>query len=134
MAPSNRASRPTCSSSPATRSTRPAGCAARSSTGGPAMRIEKNCKLQIANCKLQNRNTAFYPVMIVVIALSSLGIASAQDKKPAAAKAPSVAIVGADIYTITKGVIKNGTILIQDGKIVRVGTDISIPDGAIRID
>jgi imidazolonepropionase-like amidohydrolase len=59
--------------------------------------------------------------------------AVAQDKKPAA-KSPPIAIVGADIYTITKGIIKNGTILIQDGKILRVGTDIPIPDGAIRID
>ncbi len=55
--------------------------------------------------------------------------------KPAAKKVgPVTAIVGADIYTVTKGVIKNGIVLVQDGKILKVGKEIAIPDGAIRID
>ena len=53
---------------------------------------------------------------------------------PKEVKKPVTAIVGADVYTITKGVIRNGIILIQDGKILKVGQDIAIPEGAIRID
>ena len=64
--------------------------------------------------------------------------AAAQDqKKPDAtkeAKKPVIAIVGADIYTVTKGTIRGGIVLIQDGKIIRAGQDIAIPEGATRID
>src|SRR6266404_3099859 len=185
MAPSNRARRPTCSSSPATRSTRPAGCAARSSTGGPAMRTERSGMVKVGmhlawrrtpppspprsgegrlsltvrhglgrekptirstvpddrpsphrggeGEGLRRIRTAWGPITLALI-LGLGSFAHAQDQKPAAAKSPPIAIVGADIYTITKGIIKNGTILVQDGKILRVGTDIPIPDGAIRID
>ncbi|MFL5341418.1 MAG: amidohydrolase family protein [Gemmataceae bacterium] len=68
------------------------------------------------------------------VALGLVSPAAAQETKPAAKKSPPIAIVGAEIYTVTKGIIKNGTILIQDGKIVQVGTDVAVPDGAIRID
>ncbi len=53
---------------------------------------------------------------------------------PKEVKKPITAIVGADIYTVTKGVIRNGIVLIQDGKILKVGQDVTIPEGAIRID
>lgn len=58
-------------------------------------------------------------------------------KKPAPPKDPKkqiTAIVGADIYTVTRGVIRGGTVLMQDGKILKVGQDISIPADATRID
>jgi imidazolonepropionase-like amidohydrolase len=53
---------------------------------------------------------------------------------PKEVKKPITAIVGADVYTVTKGVIRNGVVLIQDGKILKVGQDVVIPEGAIRID
>jgi imidazolonepropionase-like amidohydrolase len=53
---------------------------------------------------------------------------------PKEVKKPITAIVGADIYTVTKGVIRNGVVLIQDGKILKVGQDVAIPEGAVRID
>ncbi|MDH4238344.1 MAG: amidohydrolase family protein [Phycisphaerae bacterium] len=40
------------------------------------------------------------------------------------------AIKGGDLYTITSGIIKNGTILIEDGKISRIGQNIEIPKNA----
>jgi imidazolonepropionase-like amidohydrolase len=40
------------------------------------------------------------------------------------------AIKGGDLYTITSGIIKNGTILIKDGKIWRLGQDIEVPKNA----
>lgn len=44
------------------------------------------------------------------------------------------AIVNGTIFTITNGVIKNGRILIEDGKIKAVGTDISLPEDTEIID
>src|SRR5439155_8792753 len=53
-----------------------------------------------------------------------------------AAKAPGAvtAIVGADIHTVTQGVIRNGVVLVQDGKILRVGQDVPVPKDATVID
>jgi imidazolonepropionase-like amidohydrolase len=45
-----------------------------------------------------------------------------------------LAIKGGKIYTITKGLIEKGTILIDEGKIVEVGADVTVPDGAEVID
>jgi imidazolonepropionase-like amidohydrolase len=44
------------------------------------------------------------------------------------------AYVGADAYTVTKEVIRNSTILIQDGKILKIGQDMEIPEGATVVD
>jgi hypothetical protein len=51
-----------------------------------------------------------------------------------AAEEKITAIQGGDLYTITSGIIRNGTILIEDGKISRIGQGIRIPEGAKRID
>ncbi len=40
------------------------------------------------------------------------------------------AIVGGKVYTITNGVIENGTVLIEDGKILEVGENIEVPSDA----
>jgi imidazolonepropionase-like amidohydrolase len=44
------------------------------------------------------------------------------------------AIKGGDLYTITSGVIHNGTILIKDGTIWRIGRDLEIPKDANVVD
>lgn len=49
-------------------------------------------------------------------------------------RAGTFAIVGARIVTVTGPVIENGTIVIQNGKIAAVGSGISAPSGAERID
>ena len=58
--------------------------------------------------------------------------------KPAEAKpgkkAAYTALVGGDVYTVTKGVIKNGTVLLKDDKIQRVGASVDLPEGTTRID
>lgn len=59
---------------------------------------------------------------------------AAKPVQPKEPKKPITAVVGADIYTVTRGVIRGGTLLIQDGKILKVGNDVSIPEGAIRIE
>lgn len=58
--------------------------------------------------------------------------AATSDKKDEAKQV--TAIVGGDIYTVTKEVIRRGTILVQDGKILKVGQDIKVPEGATVID
>jgi imidazolonepropionase-like amidohydrolase len=45
-----------------------------------------------------------------------------------------LAIKGGKIYTITNGVIDEGTILIEDGKIKSVGKSVKVPEGAEVID
>jgi dihydroorotase len=71
--------------------------------------------------------------------------AAAQDKAKDAKKAatpaakgkspgPVTAVVGADVYTVTRGVVRNGVVLVQDGKILRVGQDVAVPKGATVID
>jgi imidazolonepropionase-like amidohydrolase len=45
-----------------------------------------------------------------------------------------VAIVNARILTVTKGEIAKGTVLIANGKILEVGADVKVPEGARIID
>src|SRR5277367_5052625 len=50
------------------------------------------------------------------------------------AAAPPVVIQNATIMTVTKGTIDKGSVVLQDGKIVAVGTKVNIPVGATIID
>lgn len=43
-------------------------------------------------------------------------------------------IQGGDIQTVTQGVIREGVIVIRDGKIDEIGADVEIPEGATVID
>ena len=45
-----------------------------------------------------------------------------------------VALTGGDVHTVTQGVHKGGTVLVQGGKILRVGTGFALPEGTVRID
>ncbi len=49
-------------------------------------------------------------------------------------KSSQIAIVGGTILTITKGIIPDGVVLIEDGKIKGVGKDLSIPSGSTVIE
>lgn len=44
------------------------------------------------------------------------------------------AIVGGDVYTVTRGVLKGGTVLLKGDKIHRVGAAVDLPEGAKKID
>jgi hypothetical protein len=55
--------------------------------------------------------------------------------KPAETKkAVYTALLGGDVYTVTKGVLKNGTVLLKDDRIHRVGASVDLPEGTTRID
>ncbi len=47
---------------------------------------------------------------------------------------PYLAIVGAEIHTVSDGVIPSGTVLCKNGRILKVGRRVSVPDGARVID
>lgn len=49
-------------------------------------------------------------------------------------KAGTFALTNANIETVTKGVINNGTVIISGGKITAVGTNVPVPQGAEVID
>ncbi|MGI8510446.1 MAG: amidohydrolase family protein [Gemmatimonadaceae bacterium] len=51
-----------------------------------------------------------------------------------ALQAQTVAVTGATIYPVSGAPIQNGTVLVRDGKIVAVGSDVAIPANAQRID
>ncbi|MGH7657825.1 MAG: hypothetical protein ACREL6_06280, partial [Gemmatimonadales bacterium] len=51
-----------------------------------------------------------------------------------AAHAQTIAITGGTVYPVSGPKMENATVLIQDGEIVAVGTDVSVPAGAERID
>ena len=69
------------------------------------------------------RMLLFAPVISLAFAFS-----------PLSAAGEVTAIRGGDLYTITGGIIKNGTILIKDGKISDIGQNIEIPEKAKVID
>jgi imidazolonepropionase-like amidohydrolase len=48
--------------------------------------------------------------------------------------AQTIAITGAKVYPVSSAPIENGTVIIRDGKIVAVGSNVTIPSGAQRID
>jgi imidazolonepropionase-like amidohydrolase len=49
-------------------------------------------------------------------------------------KTGTFALTNATIQTVTKGVIENGTVIISNGKITAVGTNVTVPSGAQQID
>ena len=65
------------------------------------------------------------------IALAFASSLHAQNPK---AKQGTFALTNASIETVTKGIINNGTVVIRDGKIEAVGTNVQIPQGAEVID
>ena len=48
-------------------------------------------------------------------------------------QAPALALKGATLYTVTNGIVTNGILVIQDGKIVAVGpsSEVTVPDGTV---
>lgn len=68
-------------------------------------------------------STAF---LVVALALAAT--------RPAQAQAPTIAIVGGSVHPVSGPRLDNATVLIRDGRVAAVGTDIAIPDDAQRID
>lgn len=61
--------------------------------------------------------------------------AAAPAPEPAAtAESPWLAIVGGDVYTVTEGVVRGGTVLCREGRILAVAPGLRVPEGARVVD
>ncbi len=81
------------------------------------------------------KSKRFVAACVSVILGSVLAIAQSDgSQQNKTGRAGTFAIVGAKIFTVSGGVIDNGTVVIQNGKITAVGAGVSIPAGAERID
>lgn len=83
-------------------------------------------------------NTTIRGAMLA-LAIGQAGVLGAQANpagaaRPAAPAAPPVAIVGARIHPVSGPVIENGTVIIRDGRIAAIGTNIAVPADAQRVD
>jgi imidazolonepropionase-like amidohydrolase len=67
-------------------------------------------------------------------ALVASAIAGAQVTTPVAPQSQPVVLRGATIHTVTQGVIQNGTIVLDRGKIIAIGTNVAIPRAAKIVD
>lgn len=72
-----------------------------------------------------------FKIMALLVFSVGFQLAEAQVEK---AKKGMYALTNATIETVTKGTIQNGTLLINDGKILDLGTAVSIPKDATTID
>ncbi|MCE2733839.1 MAG: amidohydrolase family protein [Chryseotalea sp.] len=70
-------------------------------------------------------------IAIAIALFLTLSYTFAQSPK---GKYGTFALTHATVYTVTKGIINNGTVIIRNGKIEAVGTNIAIPSGAEVID
>ena len=73
-------------------------------------------------------------LVLTAALLVSPAWAGAQEIIPAPPQSQPIALVGGTIHTVANGVIENGTIVFEDGRITAVGANVSVPSGAERID
>jgi imidazolonepropionase-like amidohydrolase len=62
------------------------------------------------------------------------GLAAVRQKPAPRASAPPIVIKGGTVFTITRGTIPNGIVVIRDGRIAAVGANVEIPAGAEVVD
>ncbi|GAB5554904.1 MAG: amidohydrolase family protein [Saprospiraceae bacterium] len=70
---------------------------------------------------------------LFALAVFFLFVISAQAQVAKSVKG-TFALTNATIETVTKGTITNGTLIIKDGKITALGTNVNVPAGATTID
>lgn len=71
--------------------------------------------------------------LFVIYCLICITIVSVSAQSPKGTYG-TFALTNANIETVTKGVINNGTVVISNGKITAVGTNVQLPEGATVID
>lgn len=73
-------------------------------------------------------------LLLVAMASAALAPLSVRAQDANTQKTSTILIKDATLLTVTHGNIEHGSILIRDGKIAAVGTDVKAPDGATVID
>jgi imidazolonepropionase-like amidohydrolase len=71
---------------------------------------------------------------VLALGLTASGSAQTTDSQTGPPAAPDLLIRNGTILTVTHGVIQNGSVLVHNGKIAQIGTNISAPPGATVID
>lgn len=71
-------------------------------------------------------------ILTLLICSCFASVALAQGETPGAPQDVPIAIVGATLHTVDGETIPQGTLVIVDGKITGVGTDVELPEGQLR--
>jgi imidazolonepropionase-like amidohydrolase len=77
------------------------------------------------------KRALLFVTIVFVVALAPVALRGQDSNAP---KNDTILIKNATLLTVTHGNIEHGSILIRDGKIAAVGTDVKAPDGATVID
>src|ERR1700694_4687464 len=82
--------------------------------------------------KLQQRpyNKKVMKKIFIFLTIISLGAAAQETVYPAPKQAQPVAITNATVHVGNGQVLNNATVVMTDGKITAVGTNITVPPGA----
>ena len=73
-------------------------------------------------------------IIACLLALVPMLIIAQEDDQVLKARGGKFALINAKIYTVTNGIIENGTLMISNGVIEAVGTNVTIPVDAEVID
>jgi imidazolonepropionase-like amidohydrolase len=80
------------------------------------------------------RKTTAAAACAAVALLLSAAATALHAQIPAARQDRPIALTGATIHTVANGTISNGTIVFENGRITAIGTNVTIPSNAERID
>jgi len=86
------------------------------------------------NDRLVTRGTGWEPGTVLRWTVTLIAAATVGCLSTTSARAQTVAITGGKVYPVSGPPIENGTVLVRDGKIVAVGANVAVPNGATRID
>jgi imidazolonepropionase-like amidohydrolase len=76
----------------------------------------------------------FMRALALAATISAAGAHALTAQTPAPRQDRPIAITGATIHTVTHGVIPNGTIVFEDGRITAIGANATVPTNALRVD
>lgn len=80
--------------------------------------------------KLKERRTAnMKTILTIIIVVLGISFSAPAAEIPAKPQDKPIALVGATIHTVSAGIIENGTILFENGKIKAMGTKVDHPPG-----
>ncbi len=91
---------------------------------------EKESAMSRSFHTMSNRVSVALSILMLVFSPTS---AFASDPIPAPKQKKPIALVGGTIHTVSGAVIQNGTVLFDKGRITAVGTNVTIPADAERI-
>ena len=73
-------------------------------------------------------------ILSIILSFGFLAVNAQETVYPAPKQSQAIALTGATIHVGNGQVLNNATVLMVDGKITAVGTSVTIPSGAQRID